>query len=122
MHPEARIALLERENDELREHVRRLEDALIGTFETPFEWGLTAAERIVFGVLVNREVASKDAMMAALYRSMGKDEPDPKIVDVFVCKLRRKVKPYGITIRTHWGTGWQLDDTTRRRFGRSAAA
>jgi two-component system cell cycle response regulator CtrA len=36
------------------------------------------------------------------------DEPDIKIVDVFVCKMRRKLKPYRIIIQTDWGRGYFL--------------
>lgn len=34
--------------------------------------------------------------------------PDIKIVDVFVCKMRKKLRPYGITIDTVWGRGYLL--------------
>jgi hypothetical protein len=36
----------------------------------------------------------------------GMDEPDPKIIDVFVCKLRKKLAGYGEHhIETVWGRG-----------------
>ena len=45
--------------------------------------------------------------MAALY--WDKDEPgEEKIIDVLVCKIRKKLKPYGIDIKTHWGRGYYL--------------
>ncbi len=111
-----RIEVIEQENDLLREHVRRLELALIGSFTTPFEWGLTPAERVVFGVLVARKLATKDAILAALYRSLGRDEAAPRIVDVFVCKLRKKITPFGVAVRTAWGSGYYVDDEVRLRF------
>lgn len=36
------------------------------------------------------------------------EEPEPKIVDVIVCKLRRKMKGFGVQIETHWGAGYSL--------------
>jgi two-component system, cell cycle response regulator CtrA len=39
----------------------------------------------------------------------GMDEPDPKIIDVFVCKLRKKLAGYGEHhIETVWGRGYAL--------------
>lgn len=35
-------------------------------------------------------------------------EPQIKIIDVFVCKIRKKVKPLGVTIHTHWGKGYSM--------------
>ncbi len=37
------------------------------------------------------------------------EEPGIKIVDVFICKLRRKIKPFGVSINTIWGQGWALE-------------
>jgi two-component system, cell cycle response regulator CtrA len=52
---------------------------------------------------------SKEAFLNQLYG--GRDEPEPKIVDVFICKLRKKLanasggKNY---IETIWGRGYVL--------------
>ena len=115
--------MIERENADLRERIAFLEAALFRTEEPlPFEWGLTASEARVFGVLANRDLATRDVMMAALYRQDGRDEAAEKIVDVYVFKLRKKLAPFGIRIRTHWGTGWSLDPESRKRFRARAAA
>lgn len=74
----------------------------------PIEWGLTINEGRLFGALMERELLTKDAAMAALYRDRGADEPDLKIVDVFICKLRKKLKPFGLEIGTRWGVGYQM--------------
>lgn len=119
---ERRLDVVEQENGMLREQIRRLELALVDTEPLPFEWGLTGQESAVFGVLVNRPLATKDAVMAALYRSIGRDEAEPKIVDVFICKMRKKLKPFGIEIRTIWGQGYALPETLRHRHQRKIAA
>jgi two-component system cell cycle response regulator CtrA len=113
--PEQRIATLEAENDLLREEVARLERALFGELLLPVEWRLTPQEQRVVGVLLNRDYATKDAIMAALYRDLGKDEAEIKIVDVFVCKARKKLSPFGIEIHTIWGKGYSIDAETRSR-------
>lgn len=35
--------------------------------------------------------------------------PELKVIDVFICKLRRKVTDLGILIETVWGQGYRLD-------------
>lgn len=36
------------------------------------------------------------------------DQPEIKIVDVYVCKIRKKLKPLGIDIQTIWGRGYRM--------------
>jgi two-component system cell cycle response regulator CtrA len=43
----------------------------------------------------------------------GIDEPESKIIDVFMCKLRRKLEKSGLAnahIQTVWGQGYVLRD------------
>jgi two-component system, cell cycle response regulator CtrA len=50
---------------------------------------------------------SKDAFMTHLYG--GRDEPELKIIDVFICKLRKKLAAVnGHPIETVWGRGYVL--------------
>lgn len=118
---DALVERLEVENDVLRERVRQLEEMVFGDGGlTPIEWGLTTAEERLFHLLAQRQLVTKDAAMAGLYRDLGKDEADPKIVDVFVCKIRKKLAPYGVGITTRWGQGYELDAATRARFRQPA--
>lgn len=108
MNVDARIEAVMAENDRLRDRIEQLESALGMDFLAPIEWRLTASENRVFGVLMAREIATKNAVMAALYADHGRDEAEIKIVDVLICKIRRKVKPFGIEIGTRWGEGYYL--------------
>lgn len=95
-----------------RERIRQLEELLVpdGT-RVPKEWGLTTKEARVFSHLTTRELATKQTIMQALYFDLHSDEePQVKIVDVFVCKLRKKLKPYDVQIETFWGQGYSLVD------------
>ena len=72
---------------------------------------LTAKEfRIIeFLALHKGAVLSKDAFLNHLYG--GIDEPEPKITDVFMCKLRRKLADAGASgevTDTIWGQGYIL--------------
>lgn len=118
MDVERRLEVVEQENLLLRERIAFLEAILIDCARLPMEWGLTQQETRVFGTLVNRELATKDAVMAALYsdRAGAEGEVEPKIVDVFVCKIRKKLKPFGVEIRTVWGQGYTLDAQTRAAY------
>ncbi len=54
---------------------------------------------------------SKEAFVNHLYNGM--DEPDPKIVDVFICRLRKKLADLSDGdnyIETIWGRGYMLRD------------
>lgn len=110
MDASARIEALEAENERLMRRIDQLEAAWGMGFVAPIEWRLTPSEQRVMGVLLKRDVATKDAIMATLYRADGRDEAEIKIVDVFICKMRRKLKAFGIVIVTHYGMGYALAD------------
>ncbi|WP_035900398.1 helix-turn-helix domain-containing protein [Labrenzia sp. DG1229] len=111
---------LEAENLLLRERIYQLEDALFAETPLPPDWGLTVSEERVVACLLSRPQATKDAIMAALYRNDGKDEPELKIVDVFVCKARKKLAPFGIEIKTVWGRGYMIDASVRVKIRHGA--
>ncbi|MET4683702.1 helix-turn-helix domain-containing protein [Brevundimonas faecalis] len=90
----------------LEDRIQELEAAMGLCVLPPLEWGLTHSEARLLGALLERELLTKDAAMAVLYRDRGADEPEIKIVDVLVCKARKKLKPFGIEIGTRWGVGY----------------
>ncbi len=71
---------------------------------------LTGSEFAVLQILYDRigRVVRKESIMDQVYGLGADEEPDIKIVDVFVCKIRPKLKPLGIQIKTHWGVGFEL--------------
>lgn len=72
---------------------------------------LTREEFVVFRALLDRpgRVVSKEQFLNALYwNRRGEDEPYAKIVDVFISKVRKKIAPAGLAIRTHYGRGYEL--------------
>lgn len=109
------VDALETENEMLRERCRLLE-AMVGiTFESPPMFGFTRAESIIFGVLMKSKLATKQNLMLALYHNRTQDEAEIKVVDVWVCKMRRKLRPYEIEIETQWGQGYYFSAASKAR-------
>jgi two-component system, cell cycle response regulator CtrA len=71
---------------------------------------LTGKEYAILELLVLRKgmVLTKEAFLNHLYGGM--DEPEMKIIDVFVCKLRKKLAQAGAgdLIGTVWGRGYVI--------------
>ena len=99
----------------LRERIQQLEEMLMPHgVRVPPEYRLTSTEARLFVHLASRDVASKESLMLALYSDRAGDPPEIKIVDVMVCKMRKKIAAFGIRIETIWGQGYSLPD--RERF------
>jgi len=114
------LRALRDENERLREQAAYLQDALTCGFLAPLEWRLTPQENRLLGALVARPLATREVIMAALYHHRGIDEAEMKVIDVFVCKLRKKLGPQDIKIHTVWGRGYRLDTETRTRLRHSS--
>ncbi len=95
---------------------------------------LTGKEYAILELLVMRKgmVLTKEVFLNHLYGGM--DEPEVKIIDVFICKLRKKLAEAGArnVIGTVWGRGYTVRDaapvtahglngTVARELGRVAA-
>jgi two-component system cell cycle response regulator CtrA len=89
---------------------------------------LTGKEFAILELMVLRKgmVLTKEAFLNHLYGGM--DEPDMKIIDVFICKLRKKLAQCGAgqLIETVWGRGYMIREPQTeppfRTAGTAAAA
>ncbi len=81
--------------------------------------GLTGKEYAIFEMLSLRKgmTLTKEMFLTHLYG--GRDEPELKIIDVFICKLRKKLHQAGAPasgcIETVWGRGYSLRDPQPER-------
>ncbi len=74
---------------------------------------VTAKEYSILELLALRRgmTLTKETFLDHLYGGM--DEPEQKIIDVFICKLRKKIAKlsgHETAIKTVWGRGYTLDD------------
>ena len=75
---------------------------------------LTGKEFAILELLVLRKgmVLTKEVFLNHLYGGM--DEPEMKIIDVFICKLRKKLAEAGApnVVGTVWGRGYMVRDVS----------
>lgn len=84
---------------------------------------LTGKEYSILELLVMRKgmVLTKEVFLNHLYGGM--DEPEMKIIDVFICKLRKKLADAGApnVIGTVWGRGYMVRDAASHPMLATAA-
>lgn len=110
---EARAKLLEAENETLRERIDQLQKEIGIAAEPPLIFGLTKNEAIMFGVLLTTLAPRKTTFMAALFSDRIDESPEIKIIDVWIYKMRQKLKPFGIEIKTEWGIGYSMPKASK---------
>jgi two-component system cell cycle response regulator CtrA len=73
----------------------------------------TVKEFAILQLLVLRRnmILTKETILSQIYGGM--DEPEIKIIDVFICKIRTKLSKAGLPtiISTVWGRGYSVKDT-----------
>lgn len=110
------VAAIEAENELLRERIAMLEGLLGMRVEVPLPLALTGNEARLFGLLMKRELVTRDAAMVALYGGRpSADVAEVKIVDVHICKMRPKLRAFGIEINTKWGQGFYMPPDSKAR-------
>lgn len=74
------------------------------------QYGLTRHERRIMEAMTGKlgRTVSKGALLDIIYFDRADEEPQIKIVDVFVCKARKKLAGSPWEIETVWGQGYRL--------------
>lgn len=94
---------------------------MASVLKPPLDWRLTPLEARVLILLHGHDRASRTAILDDLYGER-EDEPYPTILNVVVCRLRRKLEAHGVRIETIWGMGWRIDPANKIRLSELAAA
>lgn len=107
---QALIERLEAENDALRR-------ALQPVRALPRWLGLSPTEEAIVSLLMTRDRVSYAQIYDVLY--VGKEnygDVNPKIMNVWICKIRKKLKPHAIDIETMWSIGLSMPVASRDRL------
>jgi hypothetical protein len=80
---------------------------------------LTPLEAGFMLVLLKRDEADKETLhyvietQRAMRRADNPETTDKKMVDVIICKMRKKLAKHGVTITTIWGKGYFISEEGR---------
>lgn len=69
---------------------------------------LTPGEAMMLSLMLTREIVSRQELYTAYLNTFPDRTPDPKIIDVMVCKVRHKIAPLNLTIDTVYGRGYRI--------------
>lgn len=92
----------------LREENRQLRQSLAGkAHDFPVAWELTGAEQRLLNSLYSASngFRTHDALLRAVALS---DAVEENLLKVQISRVRKKLKPHGITIKTVWGEGYEI--------------
>ena len=122
--PDVIIARQREKIDELKEQVRQLKKLLVPVFVTPIEWGLTAQQQTLFCMLLKRDLVTRDMFNAVAITRPSTKNAANQCCDMSVHRLRKKLKKYGVQVKTEWGLGWRLVDRKnwQKRLAEAEAA
>lgn len=88
--------------------------ALAGAFAesrvagTAQAFGLTDLPVRLLLILADGKPHTRAALYDGIYFDLPDDGPDPKIVDIFICRIRKSFAGTGIVVTTIWGLGYQV--------------
>lgn len=102
----------------LEEERRALVEMIADSKEPPPIKGMTANEAKILSALLRNERVSRSTIMS-ITKSRAEDY---KIVDVWICKLRKKIKPLGLEIKNIWGEGYFIPREFKDAFKAAEAA
>jgi hypothetical protein len=80
----------------------------------------TRLEASILALMLKRTEVTKDQLHLAIEQNRPEeksrlDPTDPKMVDVIICHLRKKLKTFGLAIETVWGIGYLISTEQRER-------
>ncbi len=114
---EEQCRALEAENALLRKRIKNLVGAKqdVNAYRASRFLKLTAYESALISELLNYEFRRREQLRDKIY-SPRLAPPGANIIDVFVCKMRKKLKPFGVRICTAWGQGYYLTPEDKKKI------
>jgi hypothetical protein len=112
------------ETEQLRNRLDELE-ALLGVGNDDVSRLLTVLDSTppqceMVGFMLRRAVATRTALHTVLFGARPEcDQPEMKLIDVQMVKVRAALKKLGIDVRTEWGSGgWAITSADKARLRR----
>jgi two-component system cell cycle response regulator CtrA len=99
----------------LRDRVEELEQILGMKNDQLYVLGLSFTPTKLLGLILHRKRVSRDQAMVALYDGCN-DRPDDRVIDVYMCHIRKALKPHDIQIETLWSVGWSMTEGNKQRL------
>lgn len=78
-------------------------------------FGVTQQQACLLLMLIKCREVTRKMLHGVSRRPQPKAETEPKIVDVVICKLRTKLKPFGLRIETVWSCGYYMPTEDRKK-------
>jgi len=108
MNVHERVEFLEEENRQLKELLQGSPDVVF-----PREWNLKVAEtRLLRSLCAAKGIRSHEALLRACAMS---DFVEENLLKVQISRIRKKLKPFGIEIKTIYGVGYELPEAAHNQ-------
>ncbi len=106
--------------DQLRDRIEELEDMLRVSPDWTHGYrilGITGNSAKVLGLLMKRDVVSREQIFTLLYDEHQHDKlPEFKIVDQWIFRIREGLKPHGIKIFNNYKQGFYMDLAGKKKL------
>jgi len=118
-----RMDVLEEENRQLKAMVAKLTGVDIAS-AARLSFDLTEAEALIFGLLVHCGVATYGQIQSAIYDIDKLDTINDvgEAIRSHIKRIRKKLRPLGLTFSTIYSFGFEMSDATRSRARAMLAA
>lgn len=109
----AKALSLQSELDEAESQLNDMRETYLNAAKLWTAFDHSPAQTLIFALLMSRPFATKGMIHAVidgrrLDRRQDYTDIDRKLIEVFVCRMRQRLRPYGIEIKTVWGQGYQI--------------
>ena len=109
MNVHERVEYLEEENRQLKELLQGSPDVVF-----PREWNLKVAEtRLLRSLCAAKGIRTNEALLRACAMS---DFVGENLLKVQISRTRKKLKPFGIEIKTIYGVGYELSEAAHNEI------
>ena len=105
----------------LLDRIEELE-ALLGvdedfTTRLSLQFKLSRSCSTILGHVYKRNMVTRDSIYTVLYGCRADDQmPSVRVIDQFVWRIRRKMKPVGVEINQLWGSGYVMPLASKEKM------